>query len=219
MISDEALMAYLDGEAGAASERAIEAAMATDPGLRARLEMLESGDRNLRAAFDTLLDEPVPDKIVQLVRTQAPGRRPAPARKPGPAGWLGAAADSMRRSWGASPAWLGWAAAAQFALLLVAAGALVQMSAADRAPQYHALGSAPPSAAPNLTVIFRPDTPERALRETLQGAGARIVGGPTSADAYLLQVPAAGRDRALAALRADAAVAMAEPLDTAETPR
>jgi anti-sigma factor RsiW len=216
MISDEALMAYLDGEAGAASERAIEAAMARDPALRARLEALECGDRNLRAAFDVMLEEPVPDKIVQFVWAQRPSLRPAaaPVRKPpASAGWF----DAVRRGWGASPAWLGWAAAAQFALLVVAGAVILQGRIGAPTAQYHALGSAPQAAAANLTVIFRPETPERSLREALGAARARIVGGPTEAGAYLLQTADAERAAALGRLRARPDVVMAEPLDPART--
>jgi hypothetical protein len=62
-------------------------------------------------------------------------------------------------------------------------------------------------------VVFRPNTPERALREILRASDARLVGGPTEADAYLLQVPAAARVKALARLRREARVVLAEPVD------
>jgi hypothetical protein len=37
-----------------------------------------------------------------------------------------------------------------------------------------------------LAVVFRPDTPEHELRRIVRANGARIVGGPTTADAWLL---------------------------------
>jgi hypothetical protein len=114
--------------------------------------------------------------------------------------------------------WGGWAVAA---CALVAVG----VTAASRAPQpaaqpdaYHALG-APQSVTPgNMVVIFRPETPERAIRAELTAVNARIVDGPTAADAYVLQVAAAKRADALAKLRAQPNIELAEPVDPGATP-
>jgi hypothetical protein len=51
------------------------------------------------------------------------------------------------------------------------------------------------------------------MRGALGAAGASIVGGPTSADAYLLHVAPAGRQNSLARLQADANVQLAQPID------
>jgi hypothetical protein len=53
------------------------------------------------------------------------------------------------------------------------------------------------------------------VRSTLRIANASIVDGPTAADAYLLHVPPQQRNEALARLRADDDVQMAEPIDGA----
>jgi hypothetical protein len=53
------------------------------------------------------------------------------------------------------------------------------------------------------------------VRSTLRIANASIVDGPTAADAYLLHVPPQQRNEALAKLRADDDVQMAEPIDGA----
>ena len=67
--------------------------------------------------------------------------------------------------------------------------------------------------AANVAVIFRPETPEKRLREILQASDARLVDGPTVADAYLLHVPAPDRNIALERLRRRAEVVLAEPVD------
>ena len=98
---------------------------------------------------------------------------------------------------------------AQLAFVVVAASVLLSLSR----PSYRALGSAPPPRSANVIVIFQADTTESELRDLLRANGASLVGGPTSTDAYLLRVPEPSREKALAALRADAHVAMAQPID------
>jgi hypothetical protein len=109
-----------------------------------------------------------------------------------------------------SSAWLGWAVAAQFCLLIVMGVALWRD---EQSARYHALAAAPISAVANIVVIFKPDTPERDLRAILRSSGARLVGGPTASDAYLLRVAPAARDAALARLRQETEVVLAEPVD------
>ena len=100
-------------------------------------------------------------------------------------------------------------AAAQLAFVVMAASLLMWMSR----PAYPALGSAPAPAAANMIVIFRADATEEDVRKALGSAGASIVGGPTSAGAYLLHVDAVQRQRAVAMLQSDDEVQMAEPID------
>ena len=108
-----------------------------------------------------------------------------------------------------SPAWGGWATAS---VLLVAALVMLKPFSPDNA--YHVLGARPATAARgDILVVFKPDAPERDLRAALKASGARIVGGPTEADAYILAAPLAERSHAVATLRARPAVAMAEPID------
>lgn len=82
-------------------------------------------------------------------------------------------------------------------------------------PAYRALGPAPAEAG-NVAVQFRPGLDEQALRRRLP-AGAVWV-GTTVTGGVLLAVPAARRDEALAQLRADTAVLLAEPLDGGAPP-
>ncbi len=118
------------------------------------------------------------------------------------------------RLWRDGPPWLGWALAAQAALLVVAGGLTVRGTAPTTPPaSYHALSSAPAAAVGNVVVIFRPDTRESAMRHALVAADARLIGGPTAADAYVLHVSPTERAEALAGLRARHDVVLAQPLD------
>ncbi len=112
----------------------------------------------------------------------------------------------------ARPGRTGWFLSAQAALVAAFAVLVVPVLKPAPAP-YHALGSAPPPATGNAIVIFRPDTSEQALRQTLNANGARLVDGPTAADAYVLHLPAERRDTVLVRLRADHDVVLAEPIN------
>jgi anti-sigma-K factor RskA len=100
-------------------------------------------------------------------------------------------------------------ATAQVAFLVVGGATLHSL---DR-PAYHALGSAPAPASGNALVMFRPDATERQIADALRSSGATIVEGPTSADAFLVRVPAERRQAALARLRSAGIVRLAQPVD------
>lgn len=118
------------------------------------------------------------------------------------------------RLWRTGPPWLSWALAAQAALLMVAGALTVRTATPVSQPvRYHALSSAPAATTGNVVVIFRPDARESAMRQALVAADARLIDGPTAADAYVLHVPAAERASALARLRARREVVLAQPLD------
>jgi anti-sigma factor RsiW len=112
----------------------------------------------------------------------------------------------------ARPGRSGWFLTAQAALVATVAVLVVPVLKPAPAP-YHTLGSAPPPATGNAIVIFRPDTSEQELRQTLNANGARLVDGPTAADAYVLHLPAERRDAVLVRLRADHDVVLAEPIN------
>jgi hypothetical protein len=123
------------------------------------------------------------------------------------------------QQWRDSAPWLRWAVAAQLALLVLAGTALVvttHRTAVSPAPQYRTLGAAPDPTAANIVVVFRPDIRESELRQTLRDSRARLVGGPTSADAYLLHVDAADRAAAVDRLRHQGTIVLAEPVDAAD---
>jgi hypothetical protein len=103
-----------------------------------------------------------------------------------------------------------WAVAGQMAFLLLLVSVI---SGPDRTAPYHTLSSANVARPGNVIVMFKPETAEGQLRHMLDAAGARLVDGPTPAGAYLLFVKPDRRPAALATLRADGDVLMAEPID------
>ena len=106
--------------------------------------------------------------------------------------------------------------------LAVAAAAVVGIGTAWIAgvgspPLYHTLGASDASAPvhASIVVVFDPATTEFELRRIVRSAGGRIVDGPTQTNAYVLDVPLAQRPQALAMLRGERAVMLAERLDAA----
>jgi anti-sigma factor RsiW len=122
-------------------------------------------------------------------------------------------APPVARRAGGTTAWIGWGVAATFAV--VAGVSWLPQVSAQRAPaaEYAALGQAPAGESGNVVVVFHPDTTERQLRAVLKAGDARIVDGPTAAGGYVLRVPVARKDAALAALRAEDRVVLAEPIE------
>lgn len=116
------------------------------------------------------------------------------------------ALDRWRRAAAANGAWLRWTAVAQLAAIGV-----LSLMLARPAADYRAMGAAPRPQG-NAVVVFRPDTPEREMRRILQASGARVVDGPTVTDAYVLALPAGQAGAALARLRSERAVTLAQPL-------
>jgi anti-sigma factor RsiW len=118
----------------------------------------------------------------------------------------GAATPAMRRR---APARWSLAGAAGFAI-----AASVATFVLMRPPVLYRTLAAPPGAvAGNLVVIFKPESPEVALRTMLVRDGARIVDGPTAAGAYVLHVAEDQRAAVLARLKSDRDISLAEPID------
>ena len=63
--SDETLMAYVDGELDAATRAEIEAALASDAGLAQRIARQRQSRARLQAAFDPVLHEPLPPRLLE----------------------------------------------------------------------------------------------------------------------------------------------------------
>lgn len=114
--------------------------------------------------------------------------------------------------------WLRAAVALQFGAIAVLAALLARPSAQSDSPDnYHVLGAAGANGMARVVVTFRPDTPEAELRRIVRASGARIVGGPTVTDAWLVGADGA-LDPVLARLRAEPAVTLAEPLTMDKRP-
>lgn len=126
--------------------------------------------------------------------------------------WL----ERCREAWGDSAPWLRWTMAAQTAVIALLGIALLFLPP-SLDESYRALGT-PGQAAGNAVVMFRPGASEQTLRDVLQASGARLVGGPTAAGAYVLDIPPAQLQAALGRLRAQPSVALAESLGARTAP-
>jgi anti-sigma factor RsiW len=125
-ISEELLMAYADGEldsAEHAAERAeVEAAIKADPEVASRVEKHKSLRRQLGAAFDGVLDETVPDRLVAAARSARTVAREATVTDLSRVR-AAKAAESAARSASARPVWT-WAQWGAIAASLVV-GAII----------------------------------------------------------------------------------------------
>jgi hypothetical protein len=68
MIDDETLLAYADGELEPGRAAAVERMLAEDPALAAKLEQHRRVGARLRAAYDPVLNEPVPERLARTAR-------------------------------------------------------------------------------------------------------------------------------------------------------
>lgn len=71
LFSDETLMAYADGEVDADLRRRIEAAMALDPSIGERVAKHRRLRADLGAAFGGVLEEPVPNRLLDAATSPA----------------------------------------------------------------------------------------------------------------------------------------------------
>src|SRR5262245_56848579 len=65
---DDRLIAYLDGEIETTERREIEAWLDADPAARERLMALAESANLVRLAFDEVLHEPVPERLIAAAR-------------------------------------------------------------------------------------------------------------------------------------------------------
>jgi anti-sigma factor RsiW len=66
--SDEALVAYLDGELDPAERHHVEAWLAADPAVRERLAALAQASDLVRSAYADIVDEPIPQRLIAAAR-------------------------------------------------------------------------------------------------------------------------------------------------------
>jgi anti-sigma factor RsiW len=112
--NDEVLIAYLDGELDAESADNVAAAIARDPALADEAQRLAATAGVLRAAFDDVLHEPVPERLLAAARGEVSGEKVVKFPEPR----KGTAAQSAAR-------WQRWVAlpiAASLAALMIGAG-------------------------------------------------------------------------------------------------
>ena len=109
---DDVLMAYADDELDARTRAAVEAAMASDPDIARRIAQHKALRTRVHSAFNKVLDEPVPTRLLQVVRSgpSAPDRNNVvPLRRHLPQRW----------------SWPQWSAIAASLIVGVIAGRLV----------------------------------------------------------------------------------------------
>ncbi|MBI3373379.1 MAG: hypothetical protein HY017_16760 [Betaproteobacteria bacterium] len=164
---DDEIFAYAAGELDAAARARVEARLAADPALRARLSWYEAVCERVIEAAPPLRDLPSADVIIERIR----GNR----RKRGFFAWLGGPALKP--------------AAALATLLIVIQGLVVAMLAGERSDTAATRSAAPARGVVVLVVAFNPEAKESGIRALLLEAGATIVGGPKQLGEYRLQVP------------------------------
>jgi anti-sigma factor RsiW len=125
-------------------------------------------------------------------------------------GRLAPAHAEGRRGWSRRRPWLHAVIAAQAALVLVLATALMRVSHAPP-PTYRTLSAAAVAQA-RLVVMFDPQISEARLCQLLRASDTRIIYGPTDAGAYVLSVPLAQASTARALLRTSPGVTLVENL-------
>lgn len=75
--SDEALIAYLDGELDPTERRHVEAWLDADPAVRGRLDALAQSTALVRGAFADVIDEAVPERLIAAARGETAATAPA----------------------------------------------------------------------------------------------------------------------------------------------
>jgi hypothetical protein len=106
-MTDEELMAYADGELSPLEAKRIEAAMAEDAALAARVARFRAVRRALRTAYDSVVSEPVPEHLRALLGDVAASEPPQPTPQVVD---LGAAREQKRAARFGPPAWAAMAA-------------------------------------------------------------------------------------------------------------
>jgi len=112
--SDEALVAYIDGELDPAERRHVEAWLDADPAVRDRLSALAQSADLVRSAYADIVNEPIPERLLAAARGES--------AVPGPSASAEIVALLPRRVAGPRPSrrqWIGLAAAAALCGLMI----------------------------------------------------------------------------------------------------
>jgi len=111
--NDELLIAYLDGELGPSERREVEGWLDIDPVAREKLAALAGSAGLVRLAFDEIMHEPIPDRLIAAARGETDLSQPLAQVVPFKA------LQSFKRGVASRHWWVGVAAAASlFGLLL-----------------------------------------------------------------------------------------------------
>ena len=185
--SDERLIAYLDGAVDVTERREVEAWLETDPVARDQLAALANSASLVRLAFDDVMHEPVPDRLLAAARGETVSSNNPTKIVPFMV-WRGSARrGGLRGSWAGLPV-----AASLFGLLLGGSAAYlgvskfmpgglggrppaVEMAAADNAWLENAAGYFKLSASAGDGLIDVPATSDP--HEALQKIGQSVPQG------------------------------------------
>lgn len=152
---DLQLAAYVDGELDAAAAASIEAQLAHDAALATRVARQRALRARLHAAFDPVLDEAVPARLVAALEGRSGAATPigAARQKPSPATapplWWGAAAASVLLA-----LLVGWMLPRDGALLVPTSEGLLANGALEEALSAQASGAAAGTAAVHVSLSF-----------------------------------------------------------------
>ena len=104
---EDKLSAFLDGELPEDEAREIEAALAADPALQDALEALMLADQGAQAEFAQMLNDPVPDALVDAIETAPTSSAANTTTAPSGFGWLATAATIAALAIGIALGYLG----------------------------------------------------------------------------------------------------------------
>ncbi|MDO5673870.1 MAG: hypothetical protein Q4G66_02975 [bacterium] len=79
ILNDETLMAYVDGELPAGQVEEVRRLLAKNPDARATVELMQKSRDLLNKAFDPVLEEPVPERLINCIRVSGQTGRNAQA--------------------------------------------------------------------------------------------------------------------------------------------
>ncbi|MFB9240626.1 zf-HC2 domain-containing protein [Massilia antarctica] len=159
--------------------------------------------RQLRAAAPAEPSGLDPERALARLLPRLPPRERAAPPFAGLRAWLGGG-------------WMPWALAGQGAVIALLAFQV--LSPGGRSDDYRALSNGENVPAGVMVVMFHPDASLREVQRILQASGARVVDGPTVTGAFVLGAPPERQAGALAALRAESAVQLAEALTPRSAP-
>ena len=202
----EALPWYATGTLDLDERAMVELHLEQCPQCREELAFQRRFHRHYLGVAAAMDCEPGLEKL--LARLEPKPRRAAASSLPDFAQWA-------QRAWRGLPKWTAAALTAQLAVILTLGYWLER--AGHPVNDYHTLAanSAVPPARGNVVLVVEPDTPEHELRRILRASGARVIDGPLASGGYVLDVPEDELPQALARMRKERAVTLAETLRAA----